>query len=643
MTSDITENMASPEATADASREAAPTVRPRGFAMWSLGFFALSLLLSGVAGLQILVPELVAGVGFLTYGKLLPVATNMFVYGWLTIGLAGALLYVAGVESGRDLPRSRATQLMLPLMAVGVIVGSVGIAAGFSEGRLYLEYPLWADVFLLAGFVVLAATLGRMTSHGAVTGPVRWYANAAAWWLVLAFVVGNIPGVSGVPGALQTSLFRASIFGLWLAAAAVAVVYHVIPKVAGRAAFTPTRLTVLGFWSLTFVWAFTAPANLTYSPASDWLETVGVVFSFGLLLAPMIIVSDLLIAMRGRWAAASGDVTLRFVLLGGAMLALFPLANLSLALRGSSAVLQFTDWVAGTEAILLYGAISTWLAAYYYSARHHLFHGSVPAAVARWHYAGTVIGLLVWIGSSLLAGPVAGWTWVASANDAAVPVAGVGFSNTLAGVEGFYIARFVGFVVFLIAQFVFIAGVVRGRATPSVVVSGAAAEVDPELVLEGSGPSRIRFVAVAVFVAAATFMWLIPWAEKAGVEASILADADRRYASGGDVATGRQIYLQEGCWYCHTQQVRPIVTDVGLGPVSEVGDYVYETPALLGTMRLGPDLMHAASRPQTDDPAWLVSYLEDPRRERSYSNMPAYGHLSDSDLADLAAYIAALR
>ncbi len=214
MTSDITENMASPEATADASREAAPTVRPRGFAMWSLGFFAVSLLLSGVAGLQILVPELVAGVGFLTYGKLLPVATNMFVYGWLTIGLAGALLYVAGVESGRDLPRSRATQLMLPLMAVGVIVGSVGIAAGFSEGRLYLEYPLWADVFLLAGFVVLAATLGRMTSHGAVTGPVRWYANCCKTPIGSTALQSNMPFFGMLPRLLLGSDDQARVDAL---------------------------------------------------------------------------------------------------------------------------------------------------------------------------------------------------------------------------------------------------------------------------------------------------------------------------------------------------------------------------------------------------------------------------------------------
>jgi cytochrome c oxidase cbb3-type subunit 2 len=185
--------------------------------------------------------------------------------------------------------------------------------------------------------------------------------------------------------------------------------------------------------------------------------------------------------------------------------------------------------------------------------------------------------------------------------------------------------------------------VATGSRRATAVDEVAAADVDPELVLEDGGPSRLRASVVAIFVLAATFVWLVPWAETAGAEATILADESRRYRSDDAESAGRQLYVQEGCWYCHTQQVRPIVTDVGLGPVSVVGDYVYESPVLFGVQRVGPDLMHAGSRPQTDDPAWLAGYLADPRSERSYSNMPSYDHLSRSELDDLAAYIAASR
>jgi cbb3-type cytochrome c oxidase subunit II len=103
------------------------------------------------------------------------------------------------------------------------------------------------------------------------------------------------------------------------------------------------------------------------------------------------------------------------------------------------------------------------------------------------------------------------------------------------------------------------------------------------------------------------------------------------------------VYLEAGCQYCHTQEVRAIVTDVGLGPVSVAGDYVHEDPILLGTERVGPDLMHAASRENTGDPEWLRAHLRNPQAERPWSNMPSYSFLSDRDLDDLIDYLLTLK
>jgi len=99
------------------------------------------------------------------------------------------------------------------------------------------------------------------------------------------------------------------------------------------------------------------------------------------------------------------------------------------------------------------------------------------------------------------------------------------------------------------------------------------------------------------------------------------------------------VYLREGCGYCHTQQVRPIVTDVGLGAVSVAGDFASESPVLLGVERIGPDLMHAGSRSPTNSQTWVVGHLQDPRRDRAWSIMPSYDSLSSTDLWALAAYL----
>jgi cytochrome c oxidase cbb3-type subunit I/II len=54
---------------------------------------------------------------------------------------------------------------------------------------------------------------------------------------------------------------------------------------------------------------------------------------------------------------------------------------------------------------------------------------------------------------------------------------------------------------------------------------------------------------------------------------------------------GRQIYIREGCWYCHSMYVRPVAGEQRRwGPVSQVGEYAYDVPHTFGTRRIGPDL-----------------------------------------------------
>lgn len=85
---------------------------------------------------------------------------------------------------------------------------------------------------------------------------------------------------------------------------------------------------------------------------------------------------------------------------------------------------------------------------------------------------------------------------------------------------------------------------------------------------------------------------------------------------------GRQIYVAEGCSYCHTQQVRPLKQDLVFGRPSVAGDYAYATPQLLGTERTGPDLSNIGVRQPSD--VWQYIHLWDPRAVVHDSVMPRY-------------------
>jgi len=92
---------------------------------------------------------------------------------------------------------------------------------------------------------------------------------------------------------------------------------------------------------------------------------------------------------------------------------------------------------------------------------------------------------------------------------------------------------------------------------------------------------------------------------------------------------GRQAYIANGCVYCHSQQPRDIKqapdASRGWGRASVAGDYAYDTPHLLGTMRTGPDLLNIGARQPSKD--WHLGHLYQPRAYTPGSIMPSYPYM----------------
>ena len=119
---------------------------------------------------------------------------------------------------------------------------------------------------------------------------------------------------------------------------------------------------------------------------------------------------------------------------------------------------------------------------------------------------------------------------------------------------------------------------------------------------------------------------------------------------------GRDIFKREGCWYCHTQQVRPPEVGIGtvhvkgdIGPVSQPGDYVYQSPVFWGTERQGPDLTHVASRKDEKGFAygasldWQIAHLKNPQAFNPGTVMPSFAHLPEDELRAAAMYLMTLK
>ena len=106
---------------------------------------------------------------------------------------------------------------------------------------------------------------------------------------------------------------------------------------------------------------------------------------------------------------------------------------------------------------------------------------------------------------------------------------------------------------------------------------------------------------------------------------------------------GRDVYVREGCYNCHSQMIRPFRAEtLRYGPYSVAGEFVYDHPFQWGSKRTGPDLARVGGR-YSDE--WHRIHLNNPRDVVPESNMPAYPWLEKTavDHTTIAAHMKGLR
>ena len=622
---------------------------PRIFGLGAL-FLLVAVLGSFVSAYKLVFPGFLGSNEFLSFGRIVPLSDTSLLIGWLSIaGIAVAYHIVGGAAPG-GLAGGDVAWLGPLLVAGGTAAGMVGLLMGESTGIEHFDAVWWSDAVVLAGLLVALAVVLRTAAslETETTSPAVWFSVAGIAWTMLAFLIGSLPEVGGVNVTLQTWFaYSGLVFG-GLLSLAVAAAYYVIADVGGSE--RGGQLSYIGFWSLTFVAGWLGTRFVTHSPLPDWLETVGVLFALVLFVPIWTILVDLSESAREGWLQLSRHTSVKFLIAGAALLAIVPVQGVLHAFRSSSSVVQFTAWDSAFDYLLAGGAITMWLFAFGYRA--------VPALAARdatgggrWHFLLSVAGLGTILLSLWAAGLQQGYSWVGLVNSGEVGNVGRGFRNSVEPLEAWYGMWAIGAGVFAFAQ----AFLVRGLATQprqastdkqvpgQIELFGDDHEASLELERKPiATPLLVRGVlGLAALAALATFV--VPSFEAEHRDATVLGET-RDFPDGSQEAIGREVYIQEGCAYCHTQQVRPVITDVGLGPVSQPGDYSKETPALLGSSRIGPDLMHAGSSDrESSSAAWTLEFLKAPKAERPWSIMPSYDHLSTSELNALAIYIAALK
>lgn len=256
-------------------------------------WFVLGCALQALASAKLVIPGLLDGIGFLSYGRVAPAAANAMVYGWASLAGIGLAIWLVTRTSGGVIRASVVPVCAVIAWNLAMVIGVLAVLGGASGGVPGLEMPGGVAIILLLAFLVIAVwCLAALRNASALYISQQWLVAAllAFPWL---YATGNAVlrwnMVSGSAMGGIHAWFEGGLFGLWLAPLAFAAIFHFLPLAAGRPLFSG-GLASIGFWSFLACAAWMGTSRYQGGPIPAWMVTAGVVATI-LLLMPTIAIS----------------------------------------------------------------------------------------------------------------------------------------------------------------------------------------------------------------------------------------------------------------------------------------------------------------------------------------------------------------
>lgn len=323
----------------------------------ALVWLVVSGILALIASIQLHSPHFLSECEWFTHGRMQAMRESSFVYGWAANAGLAIALWVLGRLGGNPLRALNWVVVGTLFWNFGVLAGLAGIAGGYMTSFSLLQLPAAIQPLMLMAYAAIAisgvlAWGGRRTDG---TFAAQWYAVAALflfpWLFSAAQAVLFWSPVRGTAQAVAAGWFAQGAWTLWLAPLALAGVYYIVPKTAGRV-LPGYEFAPLGFWVLIFVGSWTGGRNLIGGPVPAWVPTLAVV------AGSLLVFHYVVILLNFRLATAASGTSAKFIRFGLAAYVLVGLIELVTSFRIVALSVQFTFLAAALEQMALYGAIS---------------------------------------------------------------------------------------------------------------------------------------------------------------------------------------------------------------------------------------------------------------------------------------------
>jgi cytochrome c oxidase cbb3-type subunit I/II len=586
------------------------------------------------------------GFSFLSFGRLRPLHTNAVIFAFVGNGIFTGIYYSLQRLLKTRMWSDKLSSINFWGWQFIIVCAAVTLPLGMTSGKEYAELEWWIDILITLMWVVFgwnmfATILIRRVKHLYV----------AIWFYIATFVTVAILHIfnsfelpisfmksyswyAGVQDALVQWWYGHNAVAFFLTTPYLGLMYYFVPKAANRPVYS-YRLSIIHFWALIFIYIWAGPHHLLYTSLPDWAQSLGVVFSVMLIAPSWGGMLNGLLTLRGAWDRVRDDVLLKFMVVALTCYGMVTFEGPLLSLKSVNMISHFTDWTIahvhvgglGWNGMFTFGMIY-WLIPRMFKTELY------SKKMANQHFWIATLGIILYAIPMYIAGFMQGLQWQKFNPDGTL--LHKDFLEIVINMRPYYILRTLGGLLYIVGAVMWIYNIFK-----TVRMGSFLANEEVEVQVEVAHPATkgkeywhrrieskpVRFMVFAIIVVAIGGL--------AEIIPTIVVKSNIPTISAVKPYTpleleGRDIYIKEGCYNCHSQMVRPMRFETArYGEYSKAGENVYDHPFQWGSKRTGPDLAREGGLRGN---MWHYEHFDRPKDISKGTIMPAYTWLRENDL-----------
>jgi cytochrome c oxidase cbb3-type subunit I/II len=619
--------------------------------------FAYATMLWGVVGmlaglyaaLALVFPSLNLGIAQTSFGRVRPLHTNAVIFAFVGNGIFMGVYYSLQRLCKARMFSDKLSKIHFWGWQLIIVLAAVTLLWGYTTGKEYaeLEWPidiLIALIWVVFGWNMFGTIIKRRERHlyVAIWFYIATFVTVAMLHIVNSFelpisLMKSYSWYAGVQDALVQWWYGHNAVAFFLTTPYLGLMYYFIPKVANRPVYS-YRLSIIHFWALIFLYIWAGPHHLLYTTLPDWAQSLGVVFSVMLIAPSWGGMINGLLTLRGAWDKVREDVVLKFLVVAVTAYGMATFEGPMLSLKNVNAIAHFTDWIVahvhvgalGWNGFLTFG-ILYWLVPKMWGTTLW------SKKLAGWHFWLGTLGILFYAIPMYWGGWVQHLMWKQFTPDGRLLYPN--FLETVTQLAPMYMMRALGGTLYLVGAVIMVVNLIKtAKAGSFIPEESAEAPALAKVYRKHTGEHwhraierrPVQFLVLSlVIVGIGGILELVPTFL---VKSNVPTIASVKPYTPLELQ-GRDIYVREGCYVCHSQMIRPFRFETErYGEYSKAGEFVYDHPFQWGSKRTGPDLAREGTGNLKKSNLWHYNHLADPQYISQGSIMPSYIWLLNDDL-----------